>query len=99
MSTAKHEHDPAAPLPPEACLEVFERLSEYLDGELSPADCAQIEEHIQDCEPCVAFLESLKTSIRAVREFHPHEPVRELPAEVREKLQAAWKAALQRRTG
>jgi anti-sigma factor RsiW len=98
MSIAKHEHHPGDPLRPEACLEVFERLSEYLDGELSPQDCAEIQEHIRDCEPCVAFVESLKTSIRASGELRPRETVRELPEEAREKLMAAWKAALQRRT-
>jgi anti-sigma factor RsiW len=99
MSTDKHEHGPANPLPPESCLEVFERLSEYLDGELSPQDCVEIQEHIRDCEPCVAFVESLKTSIRASGELRPKESVRELPDETREKLKAAWKAALQRRAG
>ena len=99
MSTAKHEHGLTDPLPPEACLEVFERLSEYLDGELSPRECAEIQAHIGDCEPCVAFLESLKTSIRASRELRADEPVRELPEEIRNKLRAAWEAALQRRTG
>ena len=99
MNTVKHEHGPADPLPPEACLEVFEKLSEYLDGELSLQDCAQIQEHIRDCEPCVAFVESLRTSIQASHELRPHESVRELPGAVREKLRAAWQAALQRRTG
>jgi anti-sigma factor RsiW len=99
MSIAKHEHHPADPGPPEACLEVFERLSEYLDGELSPQDCAEIQEHIQDCEPCVAFLESLKTSIQAVREFRPDQSVRELPEAIKAKLKATWKASLLRRTG
>jgi predicted anti-sigma-YlaC factor YlaD len=99
MSTVKHEHGPADPLPPEACLEVFEKLSEYLDGELSSQDCAQIQEHIKDCEPCVAFVDSLKKSIQASHELRPHEPVHELPEETRERLKAAWKAALQRRTG
>lgn len=99
MNADKHEQGPADPLPPEACIEVFERLSEYLDGELSPQECAEIQLHIRDCEPCVAFVESLKTSIRASRELRAHEAVQELPQETREKLKAAWEAALQRRTG
>ena len=98
MSIAKHEHGPADPLSPESCLEVFERLSEYLDGELSPLQCAEMQEHIRDCEPCVAFVESLKTSIRASGELRTEEPVRRLPDETRDKLKAAWRAALQRRT-
>lgn len=95
MSSEKHVHGAADP----ACLEVFERLSEYLDGELSPQDCSVIQDHIQDCAPCVAFVESLKSSIQAAHTLRPHEPVGELPDEVREKLKAAWAAALERRAG
>jgi anti-sigma factor RsiW len=95
MSTLKHEHSSADP----ACLEVFEKLSEFLDGELSTQDCAEIQEHIRDCAPCVAFVKSLKTSIQASHELRPHEPVQELPEAVRERLKAAWQAALQRRAG
>jgi anti-sigma factor RsiW len=99
MSIVKHRHGASDPLPPEACLEVFERLSEYLDGELSPQECAEMQEHIRDCEPCVAFVESLKTSIRAAGELRTEEPVRELPDEARDKLKAACKTVLQRRAG
>jgi len=89
-----HRHGPADP----ACLEVFERLSEYLDQELTPADCAHIEEHIRDCPPCVAFLESLKACVRASHDFLQEQPPpRPLPEDVREKLAAAWQAALLRR--
>lgn len=99
MSSAGHGPGRQGALPPEDCLEVFERLSEYLDGELSPGDCAEIEEHIQDCEPCVAFVESLKTSIRASRELRPQSAPPALPEETKDRLKAAWKTALQRRTG
>jgi predicted anti-sigma-YlaC factor YlaD len=81
-----------------ACREVFERLSEFLDGELTPADCAHIEEHIRDCAPCVAFLDSLKSCIRAAHGLGAGQTAsRPLPADVQEKLRAAWQAALQRR--
>ncbi len=93
MSTSNHRHDPADP----SCLEVFEKLSEYLDGDLSPQDCVLIQEHIKDCEPCVAFVESLKKSIQASRELRPNEPVSKLDAATQQKLKAAWQAALRRR--
>ena len=87
-------HDPADA----SCVEVFEHLSEYLDGELTPADCAHIEEHIRDCPPCVAFLESLRSCIRASHSLLAEQPASQpLPDAVREKLEAAWQAALQRR--
>lgn len=90
----RHMHGPADA----SCREVFERLSEYLDGELTPADCAHIEEHIRDCAPCVAFLDSLKGCIRASHGLRAEQETSQpLPADVREKLRAAWQAAVQRR--
>jgi len=90
----RHAHGPADA----SCREVFERLSEYLDGELTPADCAHIDGHIRDCPPCVAFLASLRSCIRASHDVLAEQAAsRPLPEDVREKLKAAWQAALQRR--
>ncbi len=90
----RHRHGPTEA----SCREVFERLSEYLDGELTPADCAHIEEHIRGCEPCVAFLESLKSCIRASHGLSAGQAAsRPLPPDVQVKLRAAWQAAVQRR--
>jgi anti-sigma factor RsiW len=90
----RHAHGPADA----TCVEVFERLSEYLDGELTPADCAHIEEHIRDCPPCVAFLESLRSCISVSHSLLAEQPAsRPLPKQVRQKLKDAWQAALQRR--
>jgi len=33
------------------CRELFERLSEYLDGELSPDICQEISRHMEGCAP------------------------------------------------
>lgn len=45
------------------CSGVFARLSEYLDGELSPELCAKMKEHIEDCAPCVEFVNSLQKTV------------------------------------
>ena len=42
------------------CQQVFERLSEYIDGELPEDLCGVLAEHIEDCAPCVEFVESLR---------------------------------------
>ena len=46
----------------EECKQVFEQLSEYIDGELPPDLCEQLDRHIGDCPPCVQFVQSLRTS-------------------------------------
>ncbi len=68
------------------CKELFARLSEYLDGELDPEFCSRLEGHIEDCPPCVAFLESLRRTVEAARDL----PARELPEDLKKKLIEAY---------
>ncbi len=51
------------------CLELFEKLSEYIDGELPPGVCAEIEAHLAGCEPCLRFLHSLRSTVAHVGEL------------------------------
>jgi anti-sigma factor RsiW len=37
-----------------------DRLSEYLDDELSPSERALVEAHLKDCEACTAVLDELR---------------------------------------
>ena len=45
------------------CLELFEKLSEYLDNELDEVTCQEIENHIKECVPCFVCLQTLKRTI------------------------------------
>jgi RNA polymerase sigma-70 factor (ECF subfamily) len=89
----KHQHNHRDP----ACLAVFARLSEFIDGELPEMDCAEIEAHIADCPPCIDFLNSLKKCQAASKDFHSTEKCPPAPPELEQKLKAAWAAALSRR--
>ncbi len=51
------------------CKEIFAALSAYLDGELGVKDCRSLERHLQGCEPCLAYLDSLKTTIQVCRGY------------------------------
>jgi RNA polymerase sigma-70 factor, ECF subfamily len=84
-------------VPDPECQDIFARLSEYLDGELSPEEAAHFEAHIAACPPCVEFVESLKKSIDAAHHFHSPCAPEHVPAEVAERLKKAWAASLARR--
>lgn len=45
---------PAAGADPQDCSEVLGRVFFFLDNELDQADCAQIEQHLDECGPCLA---------------------------------------------
>lgn len=69
-----------------SCREIFERLSEYLDDELPPDICEHIEEHMDGCAPCEAFLESLRRTVRHVAAVDA--PA--MPDELREAVSRAY---------
>ncbi len=46
-----------------SCREILDRLSEYIDAELDPSLCDEIESHMQGCNPCVAFMNTLRKTV------------------------------------
>jgi anti-sigma factor RsiW len=78
------------------CKEVFALLSEYLDQNLSAEECEVVRRHIEDCAPCVEFLESLKGSIGLCRDLSATVRPSPLSADMRERLAAIYRQALDR---
>lgn len=70
-----------------ACRELFARLSEFLDEELDDSLCERIEAHLEDCEPCVAFIDSLQATVEMIREQPAGSP---LPPGLRRELVEAY---------
>jgi anti-sigma factor RsiW len=62
-----------------SCREILENLSAYIDQELDPSLCDEIEEHMRDCNPCVAFLNTLKKTVVLYKYSGQEDP---LPDEV-----------------
>lgn len=52
---------------PAACRDLFAQLSDYLDGRVEAATCADMERHIAACPACVAFLGDLRQAIERCR--------------------------------
>jgi anti-sigma factor RsiW len=50
------------------CFEVLERLSDFLDGELSEADRARVEAHLAGCDACTRFGGEFGQVVRALRQ-------------------------------
>jgi len=61
------------------CKQIFAALSEFLDGELPVKHCRELEEHLEGCKPCLAYLETLRTTIQACRKYRVHKAPRPSP--------------------
>ena len=65
------------------CLEMFKKLSEYIDGELDNVTCAEIEKHANNCVACFSCMETLKRTV-AICKNVKDQPI---PQEFSKKLQ------------
>lgn len=70
-----------------SCGEVLARLSDYLDGELSPEARGQVEAHLRGCDGCSRFNGEFQFTVRALRAELRGEGG--LPPAVRERLRRA----------
>lgn len=78
-----------------ACREVFERLSEYMDGELDAAECEKMDVHMDGCSPCQAFLESLRRTVDILHRF----PGRRLEETEKRRILDAWEQVKDQQKG
>lgn len=83
---------------PEDCKQVFALLSQYLDLELPPEACHEIENHLAGCSPCQEFVESLRKTVALCRGYSPENLPPPLGADARAGLEQAWRKMLASRS-
>ncbi len=45
------------------CREFVERVTDYLEGALTPEERTRLEDHLGECEACSLYLEQLRTTL------------------------------------
>jgi len=70
------------------CRQIAELLTDYLDGALPKHTRELIEWHIEGCGPCVAFMNTFRGTLHAVRKL-PEVPI---PAELKQRLLAVLRS-------
>jgi len=75
---------------PESCRQVLARLSDYLNLELPPGACADIENHLAACAPCEEFAASLRATVELCRRYRPSELPEPLGHQARAQLLEAY---------
>lgn len=78
----------------EDCRKYFERISEYLDGELDDEICRKIEAHLEECPECRECLDSLKKTIQLCKEAGKEA----IPSDIHERLRSNLRQLLKRRS-
>jgi predicted anti-sigma-YlaC factor YlaD len=73
---SEHVHTPK-------CKQILGSLSEYIDGELHAELCAEIEEHLKDCDNCRIVVNTLRKTLELYKQTTDQVG---LPDPVRERL-------------
>jgi anti-sigma factor RsiW len=69
---------------PITCEQVTALLIDYVAGDLDPASTLVLEQHLQNCPDCVAFLRTYRESIRRTRTLR----YEDIPEELQDRVHA-----------
>lgn len=69
-----HEHE---------CNHFLPGISDYLDGELSPELCSELEQHMAECEKCRIVVDTTRKTIEI---FQSIADTQKAPSDVKERL-------------
>jgi len=82
---------------PARCKAMFAELSNYLDEQLDDSLCEELENHLEGCDPCQAFLAGLEATIRECRRMPSPVPDRAKAVKLRKEVLERYERALRRR--
>jgi anti-sigma factor RsiW len=77
------------------CAELVERITDYLEGALTPDEVSRVREHLAMCDGCTAHLEQMRTALRLLRAQPPERASRTLE----DQLAGAFRAWARERSG
>lgn len=81
------------PAPRNGCPQIAPLFSRHLEGEIGPAQCAEMERHLADCARCRRTCDSLREVLRTCRSA----PLPEVPRRVQESIRAGIRSLLRHR--
>ena len=73
------------------CRQLLDYLSDYVEGRLSAAEVAQLDEHLAVCPQCIDYLANFKATLAACQSLRarPFEKLPPMPEELVQAILAA----------
>ena len=66
------------------CVKCFQRISEYLDGELEEKICLKIDKHLRECPECRDYVDSLRKTIQLCKGT----TMEEIPGDIHDRIRS-----------
>jgi len=73
------------------CEDLIGNLSDYIDGELEPELCEELEKHLAGCKNCRLMVDSLKMTVRLCKDGTCEDLPESLQKKLDAKLAERWK--------
>ncbi len=74
------------------CDDLLRALNDYVDGDIDPAVCDDLEAHLEGCNPCQVVVDNIRKTIRLYKENEVYEIPIEFQSRLHAELRARWKA-------
>ena len=73
------------------CDDLIGNLSDYIDGELEPELCRELESHLAGCRNCRLMVDTMQMTVKLCRDGAEVELPQSLQDKINDKLAARWK--------
>jgi len=73
------------------CADYIGGLNDYLDGEVSPELCEEIEKHVGQCENCRIMVDTLRQTVTLCREGQQERLPEALESKLNHLLRKHWR--------
>lgn len=71
----------------QSCRGVVNLLCDYLEGDMASEESRDLEDHMEECPPCLSFLKTYRKTTELCSSLRPED----LPPELKEKLEQMLK--------
>lgn len=73
------------------CQQFLAAVGDYVDDQIDPEICAQLEQHIGDCDACRVVVDSVRKTVRLYRGEQPIELPEAFRSRLHHELRSRWK--------
>ncbi len=78
-----------------SCEDLLRAIGDYVDGDIKPGICAELEKHLAGCNPCQVVVDNVRHTITLFKKGQAYE----LPLDFRDRLHATLRERWTRKGG